>query len=307
VTSVAPGAHPAPEEVDALLDPVGGDAGVAAHVEGCERCAQVRADLARVRSLLAEQARHVPAEPADLGARIAAALAAEPPLQPSAPGWGAPAAAGAPADGHAAEGPAAAPVTDLEAHRRRRRRATTWFAAAASVAVVALGGALVLPGLVDDAGDSTSGAAEDAGVGAEPPPAAQPSVDPSDLDPGPSRGSSVQGGGGVVDVSGTDYTSASLAQQAAALLAADPGTSGGSGEGLTESDTDDALARLRALPTCLSALGFGATTEAVDLASYEGDPATVVVLDDGGTDLVVVVPAGCGAGDDRVLDSAPLP
>lgn len=293
MTSAAPGAHPAPEEVDALLDPVGGDAGVAAHVEGCERCAQVRADLAQVRTLLAEQALRVPAEPADLAARIAAALAAEPPLQPPRPGWGVPTAAGPSA-------PAA--VTDLDAHRRRRPRATTWFAAAASVAVVALGAAL-LPGLLDG-DDSTAGAAEDAGVGA-PAPAAEPAPTLSGSGSGPSRGASVQGGGGVVDVSGTDYTSADLVGQAAQLLAAAPG---GTGEGQAEAqDADDALARLRTLPTCLTALGYGTSTRAVDLASYEGEPATVVVLDDVGGDLVVVVPAGCGAGDDRVLDAAPLP
>lgn len=300
MTSAAPGAHPDPEEVDALLDPAGGDAGVAAHVAGCAVCAGVRDDLAQVRTLLAEQARHVPPEPADLGARIAAALAAEPPLTPSSTAtggssWGAAAPAGPPAS--------TGQVSDLEAHRRRRRRTTTWFAAAASVAVVALGGSLLLPGLLDGSGDTASGAAEDAGVGGAPPPAAQPSVDPSDVDRG--GGSSVQGGSGLVDVSGTDYTAADLPRQAASLLVAAPDDDG---QELSEApDADNALERLRALPGCLAALGFDPVPRAVDLATYEGDPATVVVLDQAGADLVVVVPAGCGAGDDRLLDSAPLP
>ncbi len=83
VTSTAPGAHPPPEEVDALLDLSGGDARVSAHVEACERCSQVRDDLREVRALLGAQARTLPPEPPDLGARIAAALAAEPPLRRS--------------------------------------------------------------------------------------------------------------------------------------------------------------------------------------------------------------------------------
>lgn len=307
MTSAAPGAHPDPEEVDALLDPAGGDPGVAAHVAGCGTCARVREDLAQVRALLAEQARQVPAEPADLGARIAAALAAEPPLA-STPPLAAPhpaPQAGPPWGPAEPATTTTSAVADLDAHRRRRRRATTWFAAAASVAVVALGGTLLLPGLLGGADDSSAGAAEDAGVGAEPPPAAQPSVDPSDVTGSPSRGSSVQGGAGVVDVSGTDYTAAGLPDQAARLLAASPG---GSGDDLAEApEADAALERLRALPTCLTALGYGTSTRAVDLATYDGEPATVVVLDDRGSDLVVVVPAGCGAGDDRLLDSAPLP
>lgn len=292
MTSAAPGAHPDPEEVDALLDPAGGDAGVAAHVAGCPVCGRVRDDLVHVRALLGEQARHVPAEPADLGARIAAALAAEPPL-PAAAGTG--------------------QVADLDAHRRRRRRATTWFAAAASVAVVALGGAL-LPGLLDGGADSTVGAAEYAGADTEPPAAARSSAPmPSDLAPSdlaPSdleRGeSSVQGGGGgVVDASGTDYTAADLATQAARLLTRVPD---GSAEDPADApEADAALERLRALPACLTALGLNTTTTAVDLATYEGEPATVVVLEDRGADLVVVVPATCGTEDYRVLDSASLP
>lgn len=304
MTSAAPGAHPDPEEVDALLDPAGGDAGVAAHVAGCAVCTGVRDDLAQVRALLAEQARHVPAEPADLGARIAAALAAEPPLTaPSTAPGGSSWAAAAPAGPPAGPPPGGGQVRDLEAHRRRRRRATTWFAAAASVAVVAVGGSLLLPGLLERSGDSATGAAEDSSAGGAPPPAAQPSVDPSDVDRG--GGSSVQGGGGVVEVSGTDYTASSLPRQAAALLAAAPGDGGQ--EWSEAPDADAALERLRALPDCLTALGFGSVTRAVDLATYEGEPATVVVLDEPGDDLVVVVPAGCGAGDDRLLGSAPLP
>lgn len=297
MTSTAPGAHPLPEEVDALLDPSGGDARVDAHVAGCRRCQVVRDGLREVRALLGRQARELPPEPPDLGARIAAALAAEPPL--------AAAAASAPAT---RDGATATPLGP-----RRRRPVTTWLAVAASVAVVGLGGTFLATRIgtttSGDAGASaesveqaTSGGGEDAG-------GALSGVDRSG-EPGVQGAAPTSGGRLARDVdglaSGADYTSATLADQAEQLLRLVDSREGQSAAG-PPGTSERALADRGTLDACLVALGRpGADPVATDLATFEGEPAAVLVLPDGRGHEVVVVPDGCGSGDDRVLATTSL-
>jgi hypothetical protein len=310
VTSTAPGAHPPPEEVDALLDPSGGDAHVGAHVAACERCRQVRDGLREVRELLGRQARELPPEPPDLGARIAAALAAEPPLR--APGRETLSTkARSTSTGRAHESTRGATVTPLAP---RRRRATTWLAVAASVAVVGLGGTF----LATRAVDSTS---SEAGAAAEQAPGAQEDTSGGgDTDAGGDGVTTTdQGAGGAVAPttaggrstavalsSGTDYRAGTLAGQAQVLLQlAQRG-----GDGLSEKPAGPEGAPLlsgRGVDRCLSAVGrSGAEALATDLATFEGEPAAVIVLTRGSDREAVVVPQACGAGDDRVLASASL-
>jgi hypothetical protein len=313
VTSTAPGAHPPPEEVDALLDPSGGDARVQAHVAGCSRCGHVREELRAVRALLGRQAGAVPPEPPDLGARIAAALAAEPALRATAPGAGA----------------TPVPITS-----RRRRPATAWLAVAASVAVVGLGGTFLATRLdalggadaggaasaesVEDTSGGAQGGAQEGTQGGEGGAAAEPGE--SSAGGGRDDGSGVVGlpptsepdrspaaaGGDLA--SGTDYTGGALAVQAGALLEAVQRQQGGApdlsehGEG-----PDRALADEGTRAACLLALGRpGALPVATDLATFEGEPAAVLVLPASRGYDVVVVPDACGSGDDRVLARARL-
>ena len=286
MTSTAPGAHPSPEEVDALLDPSGGDARVSAHVGACERCRRVRDDLREVRDLLGAQARTLPPEPPDLGARIAAALAAEPPLRPGrsdvpAPrGW------------DRSEG---GQVVTLPT----RRRWPAYLAVAASVAVVGLGGTYLvgtLGGGGSDAGaaaEMSSADAEDSG-GSDGGGAAAPAVT---VPPGSVPDLGVQGRDGDVRSSGTDYTAADLAAQAASLLVS---TDDRLGSEQAETDAEQFAESGRG--DCLAALGrAGTEPAATDVATYEGQEAVVLVLPSGRGFDVLVVPVGCGSGDDRVL------
>ncbi len=308
MTSPAPDAHPSPEEVDALLDPSGGDAHVGAHVAVCDRCTQVRDGLLQVRALLGEQARSLPPEPADLGARIAAALAAEPPLS------GRPSATAGPLGGARDTRPTT--VVSLE-ERRRRRPWATWLAAAASVAVIGAGGTFLLGQLGGGASDSSAGAAAEAPAlatqnssdaggteaeGLENAPVA-PSVQ------GTSEGTASASRPDALRASGTDYGRTGLVAQAQALLVAldtsapqdrDPASEPRSVQGY-------AVAAETSLDACLVAVGRpGAEPVVTDLATFEGQDAAVVVITDRDGYEVLVVPAGCGAGEDRVLASARL-
>ena len=191
VTSTAPGAHPPPEEVDALLDPSGGDARVSAHVEACERCRQVRDDLREVRALLGAQARTLPPEPPDLGARIAAALAAEPPLRRSdaaAPLSAVPSQSACHRLPRAGTGPRAArcspchPTSPLARATSRSPPAWRWWASAAPSwpapsAAAGSDAGTAAEASSADAGDSGGGAAA---PGVSVPPGSCP-------DPGPGR------------------------------------------------------------------------------------------------------------------------
>jgi hypothetical protein len=277
------GAHPSPEEVDALLDPSGGEPSVAAHVSGCAACASVRDALAEVRSLLRAEAERVPEPPADLSTRISAALAAAGPLDSEREGAGAVAAS--------------ADVVPLDS---RRRRAPRWLAVAAGVAV--LGGVgLTTAQLV---GSGLGGADSTAGSAVE---------EAADADAaGPEAPSAVNDGVRPL-ATGTDYDPAILSEQVEALVAdvrtGDVPLAGGGGlspqsaEGSGEDGQGGALTRLSSeagIADCLQAIGAGGETPvAVDLASYQGDPAAVIVLRSasGGLDVWVVAPT-CAPGDD---------
>lgn len=317
MTSTAPGAHPSPEEVDALLDPVGGDAHVGAHVAVCDRCSQVRDDLQQVRDLLGEQARSLPPEPPDLGAQIAAALAAEPPLS------GRPSATVRPPGGTRDTGPG----TVVSLDDRRRRPWVTWLAAAASVAVIGTGGTFLLGQLGQlggGASDTSAGSAAEApavapqdssgGAGSDGEELGNAPVAPSVQDT--AEGTASASRSAQLRASGTDYDRTDLAAQAQALLVrqdvsapdrdplSDPGSDPGSEPGSVQGYD---VADQTALAACLVAVGRpGVEPVVTDLATFQGQDAAVVVIADRDGYEVLVVPAGCGAGQDRVLASARL-
>lgn len=292
-----PGPHPSPEEVDALLDPTGGDPSVARHVRGCAECAEVHAALGEVRVLLREEALRVPPPPADLDARITAALA----------GAGSSVRAG----GHRQHGTGST-TADVVPLAPRRRAAPRWLAVAAGVAV--LGGVSLTTGQLLDGGFSgqdaavTAGSAQEEGALSDAPP-------PTVLD------------GEVAAVStGTDYRERELADQVRVLVAlgegsAQPGltpaTRPGSQDGDGSGDSDgrpgtssaDELGLLTSpagVAGCLEAIGAGDRAPlAVDLATYHGNPAAVIVLpsDGGGLDAWVVA-RSCAPGADGLQQFA---
>ena len=293
MTSPAPGAHPPPEEVDALLDPSGGDARVSAHVEDCERCGRVRDDLRAVRALLGAQARSLPPEPADLGARIAAALAAEPPLRPGRPVPDVPAQRG----WDRSEG------GQVVALPTRRRRWPAYLAVAASVAVVGLGGTYW------SASWSAAGPTP-APPRRSPPPSRRAPATPRLRRFGrrcrgarrhrPARQRPRPGGPGARR--GRPVLRHRLHRRR-------PGRPGGRAAS-SAAPTGCAPSSPRPTPSsspatgredCLARSAGAGEPAATDVATYEGQQAVVLVLASGRGYDVLVVPVGCGSGDDRVL------
>lgn len=298
MTPLAPGAHPSPEEVDALLDLPGDapdDAGrqsVATHVAGCGACQEVAESLREVRRLLHEEGRRTPPPPADLGRRLDAALAR---ASAEREGTVVPLRAGnAPAE-------------------RRPRGVPRWLAAAAVVTVI--GGSAVAATQLMGPGSTPMAASGGADSSAEQAPEAA-------------------GGGAASTVAtvstGTDYRRDELPAQVGALLegagtvplqaapqverddASAPEAASGADPGAGESrathvlpDADEPLADPAALRGCLEAIGAtGAVPLAVDLAAFEGEDAAVLVLP-GATSQQVevwVVARDCRPGADGLVE-----
>jgi len=296
--------HPSEEAVDALLDAdlvevrdrgmrersgPPPEAVTAAHVLGCDRCRAVLADMRGVRGLLRRQGVGTPPPPVDLAARIAAAVAED-------------------------------AARERRAARARRRRGA--LALAASVVVVGgLGTALAL-----QVHDAQTGGGDTAAAGAD-------AAGNADVGSGDPR----------VMASGTDYVLGSFGDQLRAVLddptttspqaagagsGAAPDLQAGAGRPTTGSPeaapreggderageaaaptTPSGLARPEDLGPCLTALGRpGADVVAVDTARWQGQPADVLVLQEGAAGsgsasglTAWVVRIGCHGGQDDLL------
>jgi hypothetical protein len=280
------------------------DRRIEAHLQRCARCQAASAELAAVPGLLA--AADLPRIPAHLAARIESALAAES-AQRTRSAQTAGEAAGRP--GHArrrARPPA-----------MRRTPALRVLAAAAAVVVVA-GGAYEL---VAHLGGSSSGgtASSSAGAPARQVPRAgafRPTLGaPNQLAYG--QAVPYRRGGGTATIrpvwSGTAYQAGPLARQAAATLAkAGRPAAVGSG-GLSNSAGPDAVGGLTVprpaqLARCLSRVAAGGTVLLVDLANFDGAPATIIVTAASGpaSRQVWVVGSGCSGSASDVLAHRPL-
>ena len=293
MTPLAPGSHPSPEEVDAVLDhPAAllehpgqpddvGERSVATHLERCRSCQEVAGSLREVRRLLRDEGRRTPPPPVDLPERLGAAIAR------------------ASGERQGLVVPLHAPASDSGGPRaggragRRPRDLPRWVAVAAGIAV--LGGAAVTATQLNGA-DSTSVFA--GGGGAD-----------SAAEAAPESG--VATAAGAIST-GTDYRRADLEDQVGDLLstaAAVPLTSaqGGAPAGNDEAgpveesaeggaradallpDADEPLLDPAGLASCLEAIGAGgAVPLAVDLASFEGEDAAVLALPGATADQVEV-------------------
>ena len=274
--------HPSPEELDVLLDrraaeePVSDD--LSRHVATCPRCRDAVAGLSDVRALLRAEAAHVPPPPAELGDRIAAALAHA-----------------ADEDEHERSSrTAAATVVPI----RQRSRPPRWAAVAAGLLV--LGGAGLTAGqLLGDGSPVAGTAAEDASAAPE----------------SAAAGAAGGAGGAEVLATGTDYAEESLAEQARALLATSRDGEARAGAAEEAAPAPDAagesalrLANPADLAACLEALGADAAAEpVVDLATWQGREVAVIVLDEGSRHTVWVVDRGCRPGADGLVHYQALP
>lgn len=237
-----------------------------------------------------------------------------------------PSPVGAPGPGPRPAAPAA--VGDLAAHRARprpgpRRSASTWLAAAAVILVVLAFGGLIASaqfGSDDDtdmsaAEESTGGEARDATASddgdetaseAAPtttaPPTGQASPAPRpDESAEADSGSALAAEEGVVDLGAADSID-QLAERARTRVDAFASSASGDGPSDTEG-LGDAANRL-ALTSCelpAEELPAGARLEAVATATLDGDPVTVWLISDGGTERMVVLDAACGVVGHRTL------
>lgn len=269
----SPSAHLDPDVLadldEDLLDAAEADR-AARHLSGCAACRARHAALDDVRGLLRGAAVVTPM-PDDVAHSLDVALAV-------------------------ARGPAtatsAATVTPLS-DRRRRVPGTRVLQAAAVVLLLALGGLGYAAFLSPNDGTSTAGSASDARQEA----GAQAGAD---------------SGTYPVTASGRDYTSESLAAQVPALVrglaaavpkprAATEDRAGSAGSGSASTQTSpgsaDGLTGGAPLAACVADLaGKPVTPLAVDVATYLGQPATIIVLPTTGSrttvDVYAVAP-GC--------------
>lgn len=277
-----PSAETVSDLVEGLLQPEDA-ATVEAHLAGCAECHDLRDALSDVRALLGDLPS--PRIPADVADRLDAALAGSPALsrEPDEDGP-------ARSDGPSLQ--SSAPV-DLTARRKRRRVLTGVGAAAASLVLVVLGGLVVLQG-VQPASQGESGAVQETRSAPESAAKRTQGESPQSL--------YAPDAPEYVTSSGTAYSARSLAAQVERLLA-------------DRLRRDSAFAARppkpvagfvlpRNLESCLAGLApAGPRPLVVDLGSYAGKPAAVVVLprDRDEVDAWVVGP-GCDVHDPHVLD-----
>ena len=240
-----------------------------AHLAGCAECRDRSAQIADVTRLLADAP--VPPMPAELASRIDQALAAE-----------------ATATSNGA-------VISLDS-RRGRRRMRILSAAAASVIVLG-GGTVVGHALLSGSMSSENGAAQTQAVqdrtGSVPARPSSPGQPGSALKaPGGLSARSNASGGYVMMRSGTDYTAGQLSRQVSGQLAR-------AGAAAAEARPGEPLSG------CVQGVTRGRTPMLVDVASYEGRPATVIVLPGSADRLDVwVVGPACSASNSALIKHA---
>lgn len=305
---------------------------VSAHLAGCPRCAALDAQLAEVTSLLSHTS--APPMPAALTVRIEAALAAEATARSTAgpvpagpvPAGAVPGSSGVPAaaPGDGARGTGGRGSGNGAAGRRAPRpRDRSWLAlrvaaVTAAVAVIA-GGGYGVARLLSPASPLASSAHRASG-------AAAPNITSSGILPrmGGGVGSGAAGtnraaqslpnGTAAVPVvhSGTNYQPGQVGAQASAVL-----TRFGVNRSAAPAPAPSA-ARLPhqsgnafpALTACVAHLSRNQTPLLVDIASYRGHPATIIVVrGNGGSSppSALVLAPGCTATKTQILTTAPLP
>lgn len=279
---------------------------IGAHLSSCPQCAGVDAQLAAVTTLLARSP--APPLPADLAARLDAAIAAESSARSAGLRGGE--AAPAPGAGTVAT-PTPAPATHPgHVHRRGyvhrrgpgrrayhtqrppRRWTRAWgssplslrFAAAAAAAVVLLGGGYVIARLGAGAG-AGSGTSAAPAVGRAP---GHQSAAVRGHQPG--SGQAAPGSLRVVS-SGTDYWAGMLRAQVSEVLRRYPFAGGAVQPGTSPSTGAPVFP---GLSVCVGRITGGHLPVLVDVARYEGRAAVVIVVPVRGSRLVRVWLVGTG-------------
>ena len=292
---------------------------VSAHLAGCTRCGDLSSELAGVTALLASA--QVPPIPDYLAARIQDTLATE-------------AARRLAADPGTEPGRRDLPVRAPGPRRGGRLPRLTSpialraLAATGVVAVLAGGGyELIAHGSGASSGSSASsanaaGRAAPGGLGGEHR-AARPEFGPSSLGPLLSYGRPGHLGSFVPVTTGTDFGPASLAAQAGSTLsqvrgaraAPVPGsTSGLMNPGAAPAPSASSARQFSGIPVprleaCVTRIAAGSPVLLVDVARYQGRPATVIVTGPAGSagQQVWVVGSACSSSRGDVLAHQSMP
>jgi hypothetical protein len=284
---------------------------IGAHLARCARCQALNEDLAGVTRLLASV--HPPPIPEHLEARIHTALTTEAARRVSRPEEN---AAAAPAAGPAGTGPAADgrhPRRARPAHGRRprgprSRSAIALRALAAAAAVVVVAG-----GVYEIAhSESSSSSSPSSAAGPAVPAAGAPATGPAL----PYRHAGSEASITPV-MTGTDFASGTLSVQVAAQLARYRPGRPVAGPEAPSATHAPAVAGPSAtfghmavtdLAGCVDRIAGGDLVLLVDVARYQGGPATVIVTQPsaGGPEQIWVVGPGCSASRSDVLKRAAL-
>src|SRR5215831_172369 len=287
---------------------------IGAHLARCARCRALSEDLAGVTTLLASV--HPPPIPEHLAARIQTALATEASRR-GAPSRGAPSRGLLP-DGQ--EAAAAAPGPGRPPRARLRPAVALRALAAAAAVVVVAGGVYEITQL--GASSTSSSSASSPARRPLAPTAGGSAVNGSAAQAGPALPYRHAGGQDTVTpvMTGTDYQPEQLSSQVAAQLAkhghiaagavpnamSPPATRGPAAAQGGEQATFGPSSVL-ALAGCVNRIAAGQLVRFVDVARYQGAPATVIVTQasPGGPEQIWVVGAGCSASRSDVLRHAP--
>jgi hypothetical protein len=289
---------------------------IGAHLARCARCRARSEDLAGVTKLLAGV--HPPPIPEHLEARIHSALTTEAARRVKLPEENA--AASPAGTGPAADGPH--PRRERPGHGRRPRvprlrPAIALRALAAAAAVVVVAG-----GIYEIAHNSASSSSAGSSAAA---PAAPATAGPSRtaagaLATGPPLPYRHAGGEASITpvMTGTDFASATLSGQVAAQLTQHAHGGAVAGPNAPSATQGPAAAGGRSatfghmavtdLAGCVNRVAAGDLVLLVDVARYQGGPATVIVTQPsaGGAEQIWVVGPGCSASRSDVLQHAAL-
>jgi hypothetical protein len=282
---------------------------VSAHLAACSRCAGLDAQLTEVSALLTTST--TPPMPGALTARIEAAIAAEAAARAANTADGTVATAG----GTVAVGAAAGGTGPRDGAARPSRRsrppggpgrarlALRVAAVTAAVVVVAGGGYGVARLLTANPESATS-----AGAGSKAAPDFGASGNASHKTAGgfrvPSAGNSAPAA--RIVSSGTNYQPGQLAAQVSAVLTRH-GVSAGAAT--VPGSANQSAASVPPVLACVPHVTRGKRPLLVDLAKYQGRPATVIVIPGAtpGTLRALVVAGACAATNSRVLAATTFP
>jgi len=293
---------------------------IGAHLGGCSRCSDLNEDLGGVSTLLASV--HPPPIPHDLTDRIQSALRTEAAKRVALPAGSKPVAAAAgsgaagPAGPDADRGPRHELVPGGPPGRRWRMRMphmTPKFALSALGATAAV--AVIVFAMVDivNSGSPQSGSSASA------PSAARPASGAAAATRGPAL--EYRRGVRVVSITpvstGTNFTAGRLTAQVSAAMTkyGSSGASAGpmspaSHAPLAQAGRGSTFARLNTatLQGCVDRIAAGGLVMLVEVARFQGAPATIIVTEvtAGAPRHVWVVGSGCSASSSDVLRQSAL-